>query len=151
MSWKVFLLLGALAGLAGPVVAQARPTVIVLSWDGVRHDYPERTRLPGLEAMEREGLRAGRLRPVFPSNTFPNHVALATGTHPDRHGIVDNRFFDRRRGVYDYGKGEGDSWLEAEPLWAAAERQGVPAATFFWAARALTFGFVWTKDRPFSL
>ena len=77
-------------------------------------------------------MRAGRMRPVFPSNTFPNHVSLATGTYPDRHGILDNRFWDRQKGLYNYSRGADDSWLEAEPLWAAAERQGVRAATFFW-------------------
>jgi len=104
--------------------------VIVLSWDGVRHDYPDRGSLPGLARIEREGVRAASLVPVEPSSTFPNHVSLATGTHPDRHGIVGNSFWDRERGRFRYGNDA--SWIEAEPLWAAAERQGVPAATFFW-------------------
>ena len=120
--------------LASPGRSQAEGTVIVLSWDGVRSDYPERASLPGLERMARDGMRAGRMRPVFPASTFANHVSLATGTYPDRHGIVDNRFWDRDRGLYDYGNGNGNdaSWLEAEPLWAAAERQGVRAATYYW-------------------
>jgi len=113
--------------------AASEPTVVVISLDGVRHDLPDRAdagALPALERMEREGARAARLVPVYPSNTFPGHVSLATGTYPDVHGIVDNRFFDRERGAFSY---ENDaSWIEAEPLWAAAERQGVPAAVFFW-------------------
>ena len=124
--------LGLFTVLAAPWVGHASPTVILLSLDGIRSDYPDRDRLPSFERMAKEGMRAGRMRPVFPSNTFPNHVSLATGTYPDRHGILDNRFWDRKRGLYDYGKGKGPSWLEAEPLWAAAERQGIPAATFFW-------------------
>jgi predicted AlkP superfamily pyrophosphatase or phosphodiesterase len=106
------------------------PSVIVISWDGVRHDQPASTPLPGLERMAREGARAERLIPVFPSLTFPSHVSLATGTYPDRHGIVSNVFRDRERGSFDYTNDA--SWLLAEPLWATAERQGVPAATFFW-------------------
>ena len=124
--------LGALALLGSTGESHAKPTVILLSLDGVRHDYPDRASFPALERMENGGIRAGRLRPVFPSNTFPNHVSLATGTYPDRHGILDNRFWDRDKGLYDYGKGADSTWLEAEPLWAAAERQGIPAATFFW-------------------
>jgi predicted AlkP superfamily pyrophosphatase or phosphodiesterase len=108
----------------------AGPVVIVLSWDGTRHDYPERTSLPALERMAREGIRAARLVPVFPVNTFTNHVTLATGAHADRHGIVGNRFQDRERGRFDHS--DDASWLEAEPLWVAAERQGVRAAVFFW-------------------
>ena len=110
--------------------AAAPPIVIVLSWDGVRHDYPERVETPALDRMERDGLRAERLVPVFPANTFPAHVSLATGTYIDRHGIVANVFRDRGRGSFRYSNDA--SWIEAEPLWVAAERQGVPAATFFW-------------------
>jgi len=121
--------LGLVLAAAGAARAE-RPVVILLSWDGVRHDYLERAELPGLARLAREGLRAERLLPVFPSNTFPGHVSLATGTYPDRHGIVDNRFWDRERGLFDYSNDA--SWIEAEPLWIAAERQGVRAAVFFW-------------------
>lgn len=106
------------------------PTVILLSWDGLRHDFPDRGSFPGLERMEDEGVRAARLTPVYPSNTFPGHVSIATGTYPDRHGIVDNHFFDRQAGWYRMSS-DAD-WLQAEPLWIAAERQGVPTATYFW-------------------
>jgi predicted AlkP superfamily pyrophosphatase or phosphodiesterase len=110
--------------------AAAAPTVILLSWDGMRHDGPERADAPALARMLHEGARAERLVPVFPPNTFPAHVSLSTGTYPDRHGILDNRFFDRERGRYD--RSDDPSWIEAEPLWVAAERQGVTAATYFW-------------------
>jgi len=111
-------------------VRAGEPLVIVLSWDGVRHDYPERAATPGLDRMEREGTRARRFAPVFPTNTFPSHVGMATGTHPDRHGIVANVFRDLDRGRYSYSNDA--SWIEAEPIWAAAERQGTRAAIFFW-------------------
>ena len=103
---------------------------MVLSWDGVRHDYPERAEFPGLNRLQTEGVRARRLTPVYPSKTFPAHVSIATGTYPDVHGIVDNHFFDRERGEFLYG--DAAAWMMAEPLWVAAERQGVPAATYFW-------------------
>lgn len=122
-------LLLAFAPLA-PAIAAERPVVILLSWDGVRHDYPERAQTQALARMQREGARAERLIPVFPSSTFPNHVSLATGTYVDRHGIVGNRFTDRSGRRFDYSNDA--SWVEAEPLWVAAERQGVRAATFFW-------------------
>jgi arylsulfatase A-like enzyme len=110
--------------------ADAKPVVILLSMDGVRHDFLARDELPAFERMAREGARAEALVPVFPSTTFPNHVSLATGTYPDRHGIVANKFVDAELGAFDYGNDA--RFLEAEPLWAAAERQGVPVATFFW-------------------
>lgn len=103
--------------------------MILLSWDGVRHDMPDRARTPGLDRVASSGTRSS-LRPVFPTNTFPNHVSLATGAYVDRHGIVGNVFEDRERGRYRYS--DDASWIAAEPLWIAAERQGVRAATFFW-------------------
>ncbi|UCE86293.1 MAG: alkaline phosphatase family protein [Deltaproteobacteria bacterium] len=106
------------------------PVVVLLSWDGVRHDYPDRSPLPGLERMARDGVRAARLLPVFPTNTFPNHVSLATGAPADVHGIVGNTFRDTERGVFDYA--DDASWIDAEPIWVAAERQGLRAAAFFW-------------------
>jgi arylsulfatase A-like enzyme len=105
-------------------------TVILLSLDGVRSDYPERDPLPAFARVAAEGARAEGLVPVFPSSTFPSHVSLATCAPVDRHGIVANHFVDAERGVFDYGNDA--SWILAEPLWAAAERQGVRAATFFW-------------------
>jgi predicted AlkP superfamily pyrophosphatase or phosphodiesterase len=120
----------ALFAVAVQASEPAPPIVVLLSWDGMRHDFPDRGEYPGLARMARDGARAAGLVPVYPSNTFPGHVSLATGTWPDRHGIVDNHFLARTRGEYRY---EADAdWLLAEPLWIAAERQGVPTATYFW-------------------
>ena len=125
---RVLLSFGLLlvTGLAFP----AAPTVIVISLDGIRWDLPDQSSLTAFERIERDGARAERLIPVYPSNTFPGHVSMATGTTPQSHGIIDNQFRDRARGLYAY---ESDaSWLLSEPLWIAAERQGVKAATYFW-------------------
>ena len=111
-------------------VASQDNLVIVLSWDGMRHDYPERGQYPALRRLESEGVRAGRLTPVYLSNTFPGHVSLATGAAPHVHGIVDNVFFDREKGLYSYSNNA--DWMTAEPLWVTAERQGVKAAVYFW-------------------
>ena len=126
--WPVFLLVW-FCTCTGAVWA-ASPIVVLISLDGVRHDYPDREGLPAFARMLREGARATRLTPVYPSNTFPGHVSLATGTYPDIHGIVDNSFVDRERGRYQMS---GDaSWILAEPLWIASTRQQIPTATYFW-------------------
>ncbi|MCG8591547.1 MAG: alkaline phosphatase family protein [Proteobacteria bacterium] len=138
-------------GTAGCRDAPETPShVIVLSLDGLRHDAADTPGLAGLARMQREGARAERLTPVMPSTTFPNHVALATGTFADRHGIVDNRFLDRKRGLFAY---ENDaSWLEAEPIWVAAERQGVRSAVFFWVGSESDWQGIGASDRraPFD-
>jgi predicted AlkP superfamily pyrophosphatase or phosphodiesterase len=112
------------------MLAEAASLVILLSLDGVRPDYLDRDELPAFARVAAEGLRAEALVPVFPSSTFPSHVSLATCAPVDRHGIVANTFVDRERGLFDYSNDA--SWIEVEPLWVAAERQGVRAATFFW-------------------
>jgi predicted AlkP superfamily pyrophosphatase or phosphodiesterase len=119
-----------LCSLAADARADEPRVVILLSWDGTRWDYPARVATVALARMARDGAHAQRLTPVFPSSTFPNHVSLATGTYPDRHGIIENAFTDRQGRRFEYGNDA--SWIEAEPLWVAAERQGVRAAVFFW-------------------
>jgi predicted AlkP superfamily pyrophosphatase or phosphodiesterase len=140
----------ALIAVAVQASEPAPPIVVLLSWDGMRHDFPDRGEYPGLARMARAGARAAGLVPVYPSNTFPGHVSLATGTWPDRHGIVDNHFLDRTRGEYRY---EADAdWLLAEPLWIAAERQGVPTATYFWVGSESDWRGLGTRYRiaPFD-
>jgi predicted AlkP superfamily pyrophosphatase or phosphodiesterase len=120
--------------VAGFVLASAalagEPVVILLSWDGVRYDYLKRGHFPALARIQREGAQGEKLVTVFPSLTFPSHVSLATGANVEHHGIVANSFRDRVRGKFQYDNDA--SWLEAEPIWVSAERQGVRSAVFFW-------------------
>ena len=150
MSWRRHATSVWFAVAAPAAGGEPAPTVILLSWDGVRHDQPDRAELPALRRMQREGARADRLVPPFPSNTFPGHVSLATGTHPDRHGIVDNRFLDPEAGEFDYANDA--RWLLAEPLWAAAERQGVRSAVLFWVGSETAWNGVSASQRiaPFD-
>jgi predicted AlkP superfamily pyrophosphatase or phosphodiesterase len=76
-----------LANFAAAPSALAKPVVILISMDGVRYDYPDRAALPAFARIAKDGARAESLTPVFPSITFPAHTSLATGAHPDRHGI----------------------------------------------------------------
>ena len=116
---------------AAPTDSTDPPLVVLLSMDGVRFDYPDLRVFPAFSRMQRDGVRASRLIAGWPSSTFPGHVTLATGTWADRHGIVDNSFYDRaRKTAYAYSANA--DLIEAEPLWIAAERQGVKTATYFW-------------------
>lgn len=63
--------------------------LVVVSLDGFRYDYLKH--LPPDSALQRlaaEGVHVNRLRPVFPSKTFPNHYTLVTGVFPETHGCV---------------------------------------------------------------
>lgn len=135
---------------AAPAHADPAPTVILLSFDGVRADYLDRAGLAALQRIATQGARAEALRPVFPALTFPSHVSLATGAPVDRHGIVANRFFDDVRGEFDYDNDA--SWILAEPLWVTAERQGVRSAAFFWVGSETDWNGVGASYRrtPFN-
>ena len=105
-------------------------TVIMISLDGTMPADVHAAKLPTLDALARRGATATRLVPVFPTNTFPNHVSLVTGVVPAVHGIVNNVFFDPQRGLFRYS--EDPTWIEVEPLWAIASRHGIVSAAYYW-------------------
>lgn len=105
-------------------------TVIVISMDGVRYDFPDGSRSGGFSKIEENGVKANFFKPVYQSTTYPGHVSMATGVSPDKHGIIHNGFFDRNKGSFSYSP-EAD-WIEVPPIWALAEDQGIKTATYFW-------------------
>lgn len=116
--------------------AQSRQLTILVSIDGFRWDYPDKAETPTLDQLARNGVRAERLIPCFPSKTFPNHYSIATGLYPENHGITANNMYDRRRDRY-FAMSLRDavhdpSWWQGEPIWVTAEKQGVKTAPFFW-------------------
>ncbi|TPV57850.1 alkaline phosphatase family protein [Aestuariibacter sp. GS-14] len=108
--------------------------VVLISIDGFRHDYIEKHQAKHIAAIAQQGTRVMSMQPVYPANTFPNHISLLTGLLPANHGIVNNRFYDKsRRDYYSMGKGYQDStWITAMPMWNLVETHGLKAATFFW-------------------
>lgn len=130
----------ALASLASPVAAQApeRP-VIMIGIDGFRADYLERGLTPTIARLAEEGVRAeGGMRPSWPSVTFPNFYTLATGLHPDHHGLVYNTMRDetlpgRTFTLRNRTEVMDRVWYDAgEPIWVTAENAGLRTATMFW-------------------
>lgn len=114
----------------------AEPHLVMVSFDGMRHDYLDRVPTPNFQRLTDAGVRAEALIPSYPTKTFPNHYTIATGLYPGNHGLVDNAFYDPAFGAM-YALGNPDAvqdgrWYGGEPLWMTAERQGVRAASFFW-------------------
>ena len=77
---------------ATALIAQPKPYVLLVSFDGFRWDYLNRDITPNLEKVIENGVRASSLRPVFPSKTFPNHISIITGMYAENHGIIFNKF-----------------------------------------------------------
>ncbi|MDR2968092.1 MAG: ectonucleotide pyrophosphatase/phosphodiesterase [Tannerellaceae bacterium] len=109
--------------------------VVVLSMDGFRSDYPEMANTPTLDSLAKVGVRAN-FRPSFPSVTFSNHYAMATGLHPDHHGLVNNFFYaedlDKIYTIGNRNAVENPDFYGGEPIWNTAQKQGVKAASFYW-------------------
>lgn len=127
-------------------ISSAAPTVVMVSFDGMRHDMLDRAATPHFDRLARAGVRASGLIPGYPSKTFPNHYSLATGLYPARHGLVDNAFYDPVLAAsFRLGDAEavGDGrWYGGEPLWVTAEAQGVRTASFFWVGTEAEIGGV---------
>ena len=108
--------------------------VILVSFDGFRWDYTNRVNTPNFDFVEKNGIKAKSLKPIFPSFTFPNHYALATGCYADKHGILGNEF-KNRLGSYSYKNKQNvrdSKWYKAEPIWVTAEKNDIITATYFW-------------------
>lgn len=146
---QLLLSLGLWLALVLPVAAQStssggvnraehrdKPYVILVSLDGFKSEYLDRWDLPNFTRAMTRGARAQWMQPVFPSLTFPNHYSLVTGVHPQKHGIVNNRFYDpatKTSYVYtDNAIVTQSHWYEREPIWVTAESQGMVAACYFW-------------------
>ena len=126
--------------------------VIILSMDAFRWDLAEHGSTPTLDSLKKVGSYANII-PVYPSNTFPSHYSMATGLHPDNHGIVNNNFYhkglNRYISVFDKEAIETDNLWGGEPIWNTAERQGCLANIFMWTGSDVPINgrqaTVWTK------
>lgn len=122
----------------------AERTVVVVLFDGFAPAMADGVKVPNLDRIKQEGAWSRHLVPVYPSLSLPNHTSFVTGCWPEHHGIVQNKFYDPDRGeAYDEG---GDAnWLTGcEPMWQAAERQGVRTA-------ALNFANRWDTKKKVAL
>lgn len=148
-------ILSLLLTLLLPIAAHAQegserePVTILISIDGFRADYLGRGITPNLSRLAAEGAH-GKLRPSFPTKTFPNHYAMVTGKRPDTNGIVGNNMIDPRRPDAKFSLGDPKQsldpfwWDEAEPAWVTAGKAGVRSATMFWPGSEVAIG----EQRP---
>jgi predicted AlkP superfamily pyrophosphatase or phosphodiesterase len=147
-SWTLPLALWAIAACSIPANAEIgsggvntpeqrnKPYLILISVDGFRWDYQDLFETPALDRLAARGVRAESLQPVFPTLTFPNHYSIATGLYPANHGIVANDFPDPDSDDWYLHKRakivRQSRWYGGEPIWVAAERNGMVSAAFFW-------------------
>lgn len=142
MKKSLFLLLILISGCAAqhrianvPPYDNDNRYVVILSMDAFRWDLADRSFTPTLDSLRRVGSYA-EIFPVFPANTFPSHYSMATGLHPDHHGVVNNSFYDKSEGlrmsVFDDKDVRTENFWGGEPIWNTAERQERIANIFMW-------------------
>lgn len=97
--------------------AHAKPkAVILIGIDGFRWDIPDRFHTPNIDMLARSGVRAEMI-PVWPSLTYPNFWAIATGLYPDHNGIVANEMFDPATGrSFRDGPFNDSRWWRGSPF-----------------------------------
>ena len=111
--------------------------VVLVSLDGFRWDYAARDKATNLLALGKAGVWAPKgMYPSYPSLTFPNHYAIATGLYPEHNGLVANGFWDEgKQARYNMSENKivtDGSWYSGTPLWSLAESQGMRSACLFW-------------------
>ena len=110
--------------------------LILISLDGFRWDYMDKTDTPNLDRLVENGVKADALISAFPSKTFPNHYSIVTGLYPENHGIVANTMYDPEfDATFSLGNREevqNGRWWGGEPIWVTAENQGLKTLCNFW-------------------
>lgn len=110
--------------------------VLLISFDGFRADYLTKTETPNFDKLVSNGVISEGMIPVFPSKTFPNHYAIATGLYPEHNGLVGNNMYDPDMNlsyaIRDREQVENPDWYLGEPIWNTVEKNGKKAGTMFW-------------------
>lgn len=136
--FEIVLLIIVIGFVSVAKTQQEKPTpyVIMVSFDGFRHDYVEKFDAPNFKAFIKDGVAAEAMIPAYPSKTFPNHYSLVTGLYPDNHGLVDNTFYDKELDLqYSIGnreRVENPAFYGGLPLWQLVQQNGMKSASYFW-------------------
>ena len=105
-----------------------RLRVVLISIDAARFDHlvelAKRGELPNIAKLLEEGLYA-EMEVVFPTATAVSHAAISTGAPPGLNGITGNAIHLPGRRITETVSGFNGSYLLAEPIWVAADRQGL--------------------------
>ena len=128
--------LALLAARRAQMVESAPPSVVLVSMDGFRWDYPDLVDTPSFDRLAASGVRAEALIPPFPSKTFPSHYTMVTGLYTGHHGLISNNVRDPRWDeVFGLGgreEVENPRWWGGEPIWVTAQKQGLRSGVYFW-------------------
>ncbi|ODN03469.1 Ectonucleotide pyrophosphatase/phosphodiesterase family member 5 [Orchesella cincta] len=139
------------------------PVVIVISFDGFRYNYFQRTETPNMDILRDTGAHVQYMRNQFVTKTFPNHMSIATGLHAESHGVVDNMLYDPKyERALDWHNPEFWNFDNVSlPLWTLNEMAGSGrrSGVMMWPGSAIPFGvnetvpsqsLQWNESYPFE-
>ncbi|KAF0984690.1 hypothetical protein FDP41_000589 [Naegleria fowleri] len=122
------------------LVEKPRQVIVVLSIDGFRYDYLDLypQYVPTLLNMRKKGVYVDKLKPSFPTKTFPNHYTIATGQYVQSHGMVSNKFYDKKAPfdskIFTQQLTDPFWWEQGEPIWITAQKQKISTACYDYPA-----------------
>lgn len=99
--------------------------VVVAMMDGLDMEYVEKTDMPNLRQMRKEGFFK-EVSGVFPSVTNVNNVSIACGAWPVEHGITANSYYDEAAGIPVYMNAA--ELIRAPTIFARAADRGLKSA-----------------------
>lgn len=107
--------------------ARQLPILLLVSFDGFRHDYVSPTLTPNLFDLSKQGT-LGNMESMYITKTFPNHFSIATGLYEDEHEIINNKMYDPRlNATFKPGVTQVDWWdpkSTTVPIWTANQLYG---------------------------
>uniref|UniRef100_A0A0A9WUA7 Ectonucleotide pyrophosphatase/phosphodiesterase family member 5 n=1 Tax=Lygus hesperus TaxID=30085 RepID=A0A0A9WUA7_LYGHE len=96
--------------------------LLVVSFDGFRNDYFNRSLTPNLGKLIETSVYTSRLLNVFPTKTFPNHFSIATGLYVEDHGAIGTEVMDVETGsILNYGYELFHYDENVTPIWTLNE------------------------------
>lgn len=130
-----------------------KQTIVLLSFDGFRHDFIEQENLKNFKEIARSGVRAKSLQTTFVTKTFPNHFTMVTGLYEESHGIVGNYMYDPvYKEHFDPMQSSEDPkwWNATTPIWISNEIQFLKdskrtrkSATILWPGSETSYDGHW--------
>ena len=126
---KTFSLLLIVTLAISKIYAQQSKHVILISLDGFRPEFylDDHWAAPNLRHLKNGGLYAERMKSVFPSYTYPSHVAMLTGAMPARGGIYYNAPMESTGAWSWYLKD-----IKVPTIWQALKAKGMTSSAVEW-------------------
>jgi predicted AlkP superfamily pyrophosphatase or phosphodiesterase len=152
MKRLLFLLSGA-SIISTVSLAQPAKHIILISIDGFRPEFylDSSWPAPNMQQLKSKGVYVQKVKSVFPSFTYPSHVAMLTGALPARSGIYYNTPFEP--------EGSTGKWnwfikdIKVPTLWGCIKAAGLTSAAVEWPVSVgdeITYNIpeIWDTKKP---